>query len=188
MQIYVIDKAQVGGRCTVQYYLALEYVDGRNLREFVEKKGTVDFLTGLSIMHQVGSALQRAGELGIIHRDIKPENILITKQGEVKVADFGLARSFADAPRPGSLTQSGVTMGTPLYMAPEQVENRPSDLACTDIYSFGVTCYHMFAPGSRRFEEPRRSRLLCNTCKRKRSHSAICVPIYRRSCALLFTG
>src|SRR5207249_1331520 len=79
----------------------------------------------LSIIRQVASAIQRANELGIIHRDIKPENILLTRKGEVKVADFGLSRIFGDNQQPLNLTQSGITMGTPLYMSPEQVEGKP---------------------------------------------------------------
>jgi tRNA A-37 threonylcarbamoyl transferase component Bud32 len=125
-------------------YMALEYVEGRNLREYLLKKGPPDLLLALSIMRQVASALQRAAELGIIHRDIKPENILLTRKGEVKVADFGLSRCLAGARPALNLTQSGVTMGTPLYMSPEQVEGKPVDWR-TDIYSFGVTCYHMLA-------------------------------------------
>jgi len=125
-------------------YMALEYVEGKNLREYLEKKGTPEVLVALSIMRQVAAALQRASELGIIHRDIKPENILLTRKGEVKVADFGLSRVFADDQQPLNLTQSGVTMGTPLYMSPEQVEGKPVDPR-TDIYSFGVTSYHLLA-------------------------------------------
>jgi eukaryotic-like serine/threonine-protein kinase len=124
-------------------WLALEYVEGKNLREFIEKKGTPELPLGLHIMMQVASALQRASELGIIHRDIKPENILLTKKGDVKVADFGLSRCFAEEGQQ-TITQSQVTMGTPLYMSPEQVERKTVDTR-TDIYSFGVTCYHMFA-------------------------------------------
>lgn len=139
VQIYTIQEAALDNQLV--HCIALEYVEGRNLREYLEKKGTPDILVGLSIMRQVASALQRASELGIIHRDIKPENILINRRGEVKVADFGLTY---DPNRPVNLTQSGVTMGTPLYMSPEQVEARPIDPR-TDIYSFGVTCYHMFA-------------------------------------------
>jgi eukaryotic-like serine/threonine-protein kinase len=125
-------------------YMALEYVEGRNLREYLQKKGPPDLLLALSIMRQVASALQRASELGIIHRDIKPENILLTRKGEVKVADFGLSRCRVSDRTVLNLTQSGVTMGTPLYMSPEQVEGRPVD-GRSDIYSFGVTCYHMLA-------------------------------------------
>jgi eukaryotic-like serine/threonine-protein kinase len=108
-------------------YMALEYVEGRNLREYLVRKGPPDVPLALSIMRQVASALQRAGELGIIHRDIKPENILLTRKGEVKVADFGLARCLTGDGPVLNLTQSGVTMGTPLYMSPEQVEGKPVD-------------------------------------------------------------
>jgi serine/threonine protein kinase len=124
-------------------FMALEYVEGKNLREFLAKKGPPDLPLALSIMRQVAAALVRAGELGIVHRDIKPDNILLTRKGEVKVADFGLSRVHTGE---GGmhLTQSGVTMGTPLYMAPEQAEGKPCDCRA-DIYAFGVTCYHMFA-------------------------------------------
>jgi serine/threonine-protein kinase len=124
-------------------FMALEYVEGKNLREYLEKKGPTELPLALSIMRQVAAALVRAGELGIVHRDIKPDNILLTRKGEVKVADFGLSRVLTgDAPL--NLTQSGVTMGTPLYMAPEQAEGKPVD-SRADIYSFGVTSYHMLA-------------------------------------------
>jgi eukaryotic-like serine/threonine-protein kinase len=125
------------------HYMALEYVDGRTLRDLLEKKGIPDLPLAITIIRQVAAALERAGELGFVHRDIKPENILLSKKGEVKVTDFGLSRAFA-ADVPIHLTQSGVTMGTPLYMSPEQVRGQPVDPR-SDIYSFGVTCYHMLA-------------------------------------------
>ena len=81
---------------------------------------------GCSIIGQAGRALHRASELGIIHRDIKPENILLSRKGEVKVADFGLSRCLVGDQPLLKLTQSGVTMGTPLYMSPEQVEGKAS--------------------------------------------------------------
>jgi predicted Ser/Thr protein kinase len=138
VQVYAIN--EIGGL----HFMALEYVEGRNLRQYLEKKGPPEVMLALSIMRQVGAAIQRASELGLIHRDIKPENILLTRKGEVKVADFGLSRIFGDDRQPLNLTQSGVTMGTPLYMSPEQVEGKPVDPR-TDIYSFGVTCYHLLA-------------------------------------------
>lgn len=138
VQIYAIGEAE--GLA----YMALEYVEGRNLREYLQKKGPPEPLLALSLMRQVASALQRAAELGIIHRDIKPENILLTRKGEVKVADFGLSRCLVGDQPALHLTQSGVTMGTPLYMSPEQVEGKSLDCR-TDVYSFGVTCYHMLA-------------------------------------------
>ena len=116
-------------------YMALEYVEGLNLREYLAKKGPPTVPLALSIMRQVAAALVEASEHSIVHRDIKPENILLTRKGQVKVADFGLARCFAPAQQGVNLTQSGVTMGTPLYMSPEQVQGRSTD-SRTDIYSF----------------------------------------------------
>jgi serine/threonine-protein kinase len=138
VQVYAV------GAAAGVHYMALEYVDGRNLREYLARKGSPDRAAALGIMRQVALALQRAAELGIIHRDVKPENILLTRKGEVKVADFGLSRMRSEGQPPLNLTQTGVTMGTPLYMSPEQVEGKPLDPR-TDLYSFGVTCYHMLA-------------------------------------------
>lgn len=138
VQVYAIGE-QDGLR-----YMALEYVDGRNLRDYLARKGPPDLALTLTIMRQVAAALQRASEIGIVHRDIKPENILITRKAEVKVADFGLSRFNPTDGQPLHLTQSGMTLGTPLYMSPEQVRGEPVDLR-SDIYSFGVTCYHLVA-------------------------------------------
>ena len=137
VQVYAIGEAEG------QHFMALEYVEGRNLKEYLALRGTLDVHSLVSVLRQVASALQRASELGITHRDIKPENILLTRKGEVKVADFGLAR-FAALVQPLNLTQTGMTLGTPLYMAPEQVEGKQIDQR-TDIYSLGVTAYHMIA-------------------------------------------
>lgn len=138
-------------------YMALEYVEGRNLRDFLNRKGPPDLPIALAIMKQVGAALQKAAEQNFVHRDIKPENILLsvskikdkdgktaTKLDAVKVADFGLSRCLGETDQPLNLTQSGVAMGTPLYMSPEQVQGKPADPR-SDMYSFGVTCYHMLA-------------------------------------------
>jgi serine/threonine-protein kinase len=137
----IVQVYQTGSADGIQY-MALEYVEGRNLRDYVARKGPPEALLALSVMRQVAAALQRAAELGIIHRDIKPENILLTRKGEVKVADFGLSLALGVGQPALNLTQTGVTMGTPLYMSPEQVEGKPLDPR-TDIYSFGVSCYHM---------------------------------------------
>ncbi len=137
VQIYAV------GRADSIHYIAQEYVQGQNLSEWMNRRGPPEVALAVRIMRQVAAALQKAAERGIVHRDIKPENIMIARTGEVKVADFGLARQANDGPSI-ALTQVGVTMGTPLYMSPEQVEGRPLDPR-SDLYSFGVTCYQMLA-------------------------------------------
>jgi serine/threonine-protein kinase len=121
----------------------MEYVEGSNLKEYLARKGSPEIPQALSIMRQAGLALVVAGEAGLVHRDIKPENLLLTRRGQVKVADFGLCRD-RDGGEDLGLTQEGVTLGTPLYMSPEQVQGRRLDHR-SDLYSLGVTFYHMFS-------------------------------------------
>lgn len=125
-------------------YMVLEYVPGRTLKDMLLRKGTLDEKLTISLLVQVAKALDRANEAGVIHRDIKPENILLNRKGQAKVADFGLARFRDEKGIPLNLTQEGLALGTPLYMSPEQVEGRQLDIR-TDIYSLGVTAYHMLA-------------------------------------------
>jgi serine/threonine-protein kinase len=124
------------------HFIAMEYVEGINLREFVVRRGALDLPQALSIMKQAAQAIGAAGEAGIIHRDVKPENILMTRRGRVKVADFGLCRQM-DNEGP-QLTQSGITMGTPAYMSPEQAQGFQLDHR-SDLYSLGATYYFMLA-------------------------------------------
>jgi eukaryotic-like serine/threonine-protein kinase len=136
VQIYEV--GQSGG----VHFIAQEYVRGKNLGELLQRETALHPRLVLDVLRQVAAALGKAAEAGIVHRDLKPENILLAHSGEVKVADFGLARmESADAK---TLTQVGVAMGTPLYMSPEQIEGRPVDVR-SDIYSLGVTCYHLLA-------------------------------------------
>ena len=137
VQVYMV------GEHNGRSYIAQEYVQGRTLKGYMKRKGPLDFRLALHILRQVASALQAASENGIVHRDIKPENILLTSKGEAKVADFGLAQLTLQGERI-SLTQAGMTMGTPLYMSPEQVNGSPLD-ARSDIYSFGIMAWHMLA-------------------------------------------
>jgi serine/threonine-protein kinase len=123
------------------HFIAQEYVDGQNLMELLVRQGALDVQSTVTLLRQVAAALHRAGQQKITHRDIKPENIMLSSTGEVKVADFGLARVEQQG-ESVNLTQVGVTMGTPLYMSPEQVQGQPVDTR-SDIYSLGVTCYHM---------------------------------------------
>ncbi len=136
VQIYEVGRA---GRV---HFIAQEYVQGENLAQVMQRNGALPPGLVLEVLRQVVSALCKAQELEIVHRDLKPENILLSHSGEVKVADFGLARVLNTESK--TLTQVGVTMGTPLYMSPEQIEGRPVD-ARSDIYSLGVTCYHLLS-------------------------------------------
>jgi serine/threonine-protein kinase len=124
------------------HFIAMEYVQGTNLRDYILKKGALDLPLALSIMRQAGQAIGAAGEGGLIHRDVKPENILVTRKGKVKVADFGLCRDQESGNV--HVTQSGITMGTPLYISPEQAQGHAIDHR-SDLYSLGVTFYHMLA-------------------------------------------
>ncbi|HWB60357.1 MAG TPA: serine/threonine-protein kinase, partial [Chthoniobacteraceae bacterium] len=141
------------------YYLLMEYVDGVNVRQLLNNAQiTPD--EALAIVPQVCEALQYAHEQGIVHRDIKPENILIDRTGRVKIADFGLAK-IVGREAGVTLTSSGATMGTPAYMAPEQIE-RPQEVDHrADVYSVGVVFYQMltgelpmgrFAPPSKKVQ------------------------------------
>ena len=123
------------------HYLVQEYVEGQTLLEVIKKKGMLEVPAALHVMRQVATALQAAADREIVHRDIKPENIMLNRKGEVKVADFGLAQLSIQGEKL-HITQEGMTMGTPHYMSPEQVQGQKLDPR-SDIYSFGVTCYHM---------------------------------------------
>ncbi|MGB8852783.1 MAG: serine/threonine-protein kinase [Pirellulales bacterium] len=123
------------------HMLVEEYVAGPSLKTWLQGRGPLDTAQALTVLAQVGSALARAADRGVVHRDIKPENLLVTRAGEVKVADFGLARIASENLE---LTQTGMTIGTPLYMSPEQGEGHAVDIR-SDLYSLGATAYHLLA-------------------------------------------
>lgn len=125
------------------HFIAQELVKGKDLASILKAKKVPDLGSSLLVIRQVASALKSSGNAGIVHRDIKPENILVTRTGEVKVADFGLAQ-LHDNSDGGSLTREGMTLGTPLYMSPEQVSGNELDPR-SDVYSFGVTCYQLLS-------------------------------------------
>lgn len=124
------------------HFIAQEYVQGSDLATLLRERGKLDLNSALHVMRQVAAALKASGKAGIVHRDIKPENILVNKKGEIKVADFGLAQLGKSPDDQSDGQAAGVTMGTPLYMSPEQVRGRELDPR-SDIYSFGVTCYQL---------------------------------------------
>ena len=125
------------------HFIAQEYVHGLNLLEYLDRNGPPSVPVCLHIMRQTTAALVAAGDAGIVHRDIKPENILVTRKGEVKVADFGLAQLSRNDENL-YLTQEGNTIGTPMYMSPEQISDSQVDCR-SDIYSVGATFYHLLS-------------------------------------------
>lgn len=133
------------------FYFLMEFVDGVNLRQLLSNS-RISPREALAIVPQICEALQFAHDSGIVHRDIKPENILLDKKGLVKIADFGVAKMIAEslseaagktAAAPGELTEAGSTLGTPQYMAPEQIRNSAEVDHRADIYSLGVVFYQM---------------------------------------------
>ena len=120
----------------------MEYVDGSNLRQ-VMRTGPVAPQRVVGIVSALAEALQYAHQREIVHRDLKPENVLLDRQGRVKLADFGLAKLVSLDPASLTLTDANQAMGTPHYMAPEQME-RPREVDHrADIYSLGVLSYEM---------------------------------------------
>jgi serine/threonine-protein kinase len=121
-----------------KFYITMEYVEGENLKSFIRRSGQLAPRKAISLAKQVCEGLSEAHRLGIIHRDLKPQNIMIDREGNARIMDFGIAR-FTEAE---GLTGSGVIVGTPEYMSPEQVETTEVDKRA-DIYALGVIFYEM---------------------------------------------
>jgi len=120
------------------YYITMEYVSGEDLKSLIKRIGQFTPGKAVSIAKQVGEGLSEAHGLGVVHRDLKPQNIMIDKEGNVRIMDFGIARSVEAQ----GVTQAGTIVGTPDYMSPEQVEGKEADQR-SDIYSIGVILYEM---------------------------------------------
>jgi len=128
-----------GATTTGTYFMVMEFVRGRNVRDILTHHGRLEPAQTVEILIQALAALDHAHRHGIVHRDVKPENILVTPEGQVKVADFGLARAYAESrvsQAPGTVT------GTVQYLAPEQVKGDPADPR-TDLYATGVVAYEL---------------------------------------------
>jgi beta-lactam-binding protein with PASTA domain/tRNA A-37 threonylcarbamoyl transferase component Bud32 len=120
------------------YYMVMEYVHGRSVREILNARGALAPGQAATVLDQTLAALEHAHAKGIVHRDLKPENILITTDGVVKLTDLGLARAFADAKN----TRAGSVTGTVQYLAPEQIRGEPADPR-SDLYSLGIVAYEL---------------------------------------------
>jgi tetratricopeptide (TPR) repeat protein/tRNA A-37 threonylcarbamoyl transferase component Bud32 len=136
--VTVYDFGEVQGH----FYLLMEFVGGLSLRQLLQAR-KLSPAEALGIVPKICEALQYAHEQGVIHRDIKPENILLDKKGQVKIADFGIAKIMDLKPGDLSLTGAKDVVGTPHYMAPEQIEKPQAVDRRADIYSLGVVFYEM---------------------------------------------
>jgi serine/threonine-protein kinase len=120
------------------YYMVMEYVHGRSVREVLNARGALAPAQAAAVLDQTLAALEHAHAKGIVHRDLKPENILITTEGVVKLTDLGLARAFADARN----TRAGAVTGTVQYLSPEQIRGEPADPR-SDLYALGIVGYEL---------------------------------------------
>lgn len=120
------------------HYIVMEYIEGRNLKEIIREHGRLSQREAVDFARQICLGLDHAHKKGIIHRDVKPHNILVTKEGRVKVTDFGIARAVTAS----TVTQAGTIIGSVHYIAPEQVKGESGGFR-SDIYSVGVVLYEM---------------------------------------------
>jgi serine/threonine-protein kinase len=135
--VQVHDLEQIGDA----NYIVLEFVRGKSLREWISQ-GTLPLPQTFAVMHGVLQALDYAHKRAIVHRDMKPENVLLSDEGDVKVADFGIARLMDDSGAGSTATKTGTTVGTPQYMSPEQVASSKVD-GRSDLYSAGIMFYEL---------------------------------------------
>ncbi|MGC1274518.1 MAG: serine/threonine-protein kinase [Planctomycetaceae bacterium] len=127
------------GKHDGRWFYVMELVDGGTLKKLLLRKGVLNWQDAVEIGWQVCSALQHLHNYGIIHRDLKPANLFFTKDGEVKLGDFGIALDTARA----ELTATGLTVGTYMYMSPEQIRGDRTILPQTDLYALGCLLYEM---------------------------------------------
>jgi len=134
--IKIYDIAEAGGL----HYITMEYFPGENLRQLIQRKGPLSMEEGMQLLYQICDGLEAAHSQGIIHRDLKSQNVILNDRGHLKIIDLGLARTN----QLEGMTATGLIMGTPEYMSPEQVLGRRTDER-SDLYSLGIILYEMFS-------------------------------------------
>jgi len=131
--VSIFDRGEAGG----SYFIVMEYVEGRTLKELIVTRGPCPVPVAISYVRQVLAALRYAHRNGIVHRDIKPHNVLVDHEGRVKVADFGIARAGSS-----QMTEAGSIIGTAQYLSPEQARGAPVDES-SDLYSTGILLFEL---------------------------------------------
>ncbi len=131
--VSIYDRGEAEGT----YYIAMEYLEGRTLKELILRRGPAPVKTAIDYTRQILAALRFAHKNGIVHRDIKPHNVLVDSEGRLKVTDFGIARAGAS-----QMTEAGSIIGTAQYLSPEQAKGAPVDQT-SDIYSTGIVLYEL---------------------------------------------
>ncbi len=126
-------------------FISMEFIQGMTLKQLFRSKGALPLGVGLQIAKQAAAGLVAAHDMGVVHRDVKPHNIMLTPQSDVKIMDFGIVRDTTKSERASGMTQTGIIMGTPDYMSPEQAMGKGNLDHRSDIYSFGVVLYEMFS-------------------------------------------
>ena len=122
------------------YFIAMEYVDGKNLKEYIRERGRLSEGEAIRITEQILEGLSAAHRAGLVHRDMKPQNVMVTEGGVVKITDFGIAKAVGDA----GMTEAGVAFGTPHYLSPEQARG-DEVTPRSDVYAVGVMMYEMLS-------------------------------------------
>src|SRR5918911_4070200 len=131
--VSIYDRGEAEGT----YYIAMEYLDGRSLKELIVSRGPAPIHVAIDYARQILAALRFAHRHGIVHRDIKPHNVIVDAEGRLKVTDFGIARAGAS-----DMTETGAIMGTAAYLSPEQAQGHAVS-ASSDLYSIGIVLYEL---------------------------------------------
>ena len=165
------------GETSGVHFFVMEFVEGESLRALLLRSGRLEERQALTLIRQIAEALGEAARHKLVHRDVKPENILVTPEGTARLTDLGLVKSIGG--EDARLTQSGATLGTPLYLAPEQVKGEECDTR-TDLYSLGATLFEAVTGGPP-YEAPNHAALLWK-------HINAPIPAARERCASVSAG